>query len=580
MHSITKTFLVSLLAVSASFALQQNPPAQQKPESPEATTVIRTTTRLVIVDVVAKNSKGQPVTNLKAEDFIVLENGKPQQVRIFNFQSRTTSEAKAVKPVQPIPTIAPDIITNIPRYQTTGALNIILMDGLNTALPRQAYVRDTMISVVKDLPDDVPIAVYTLGQKLRLVQDFTDDHETLKKVVSNLHGNLSNTMQNPSGSPAQNVPGSFAQVVPGEILQKMQEFERESNVTITAARMRTTLGALNAIARSVAAFPGRKNLIWIADSFPLYVNTSLTLKPVMHEDARDFGYAVSNAANTLMDSQIVIYPVDAHGLQVPAFYDIGLGKPDDAVGGRPPGANYGPAALGFMSRDFNNNLSNHEVMNQLAEDTGGKAFYYKNDLDGLVRESINDGSTYYTLGYYPADKNWDGKFRKIQVKTERSGISLHYRKGYYALNPAPYIQANARQHEVALLQALDLNSPMSTGLPFKAKVLTPAESPDKITVNFAIDPRALTFDKNEAGLQTASVDCMVQVYKDANTTLKLESTSIHAELTPENFERISKTFFPCQQTVSLPAGNYILRLGVIDNRTGLIGTATTTTKVQ
>jgi hypothetical protein len=73
---------------------------------------------------------------------------------------------------------------------------------------------------------------------------------------------------------------------------------------------------------------------------------------------------------------------------------------------------------------------------------------------------------------------------------------------------------------------------------------------------------------------------MVQVYKDANTSLKLESTAVHAELTPENFQRISNSFFPCQQTVSLPAGNYILRLAVIDNRTGLIGTATTTTKIE
>src|ERR1051326_6622693 len=140
MHHVARVFFVSLLAVSASFALQQNPPAQQKPESSEPTTVIRTTTRLVVVDVVAKNSKGQPVTDLKADDFIVLENGKPQQVKIFNFQSRAISEAKAVKPVQPIPAIAPDIVTNIPRYQTTGALNIILLDGLNTASPRQTFI--------------------------------------------------------------------------------------------------------------------------------------------------------------------------------------------------------------------------------------------------------------------------------------------------------------------------------------------------------------------------------------------------------------------------------------------------------
>ena len=577
MHSMTRVVLFFLIAVSASFALQQTTPNPQMPQSSEPETVIKTTTRLVIVDVVAQNSKGTPVSDLRSENFTVLENGKPQQVKIFSFQSRSTTDVKAVKPV---PTISPDVVTNIPRYQTTGALNIILLDGLNTALPGQTYMRERMLALLKDLPEDVPIAVYALGHKLRLIQDFTDDHAALKKVLAGLNNNNSASMQNPSGSPAANVPGSFAQQVPEAILQKIEEFDQESQVALTVDRVGTTLGALNSIARSVAGFPGRKNLIWISDSFPLYVNTGLTLKPMQYRDARNFGHAVSQAANTLMDSQVVIYPVDAQGLGVPAFFDIGLGKPDDAVGGRPAGANYGPASMALMSRDFNNNLANHETMNQLAESTGGKAFYYKNDLDVLVRQSIDDGSTYYTLGYYPTDKNWDGKFRKIQVKTTRAETRLHYRLGYYAINPAAYAQEDARMHERALDQALNLNSPMSTGLPFKAKVLTPADSPNRITVNFAIDPHALSFDKNDAGLHTASVDCMVQVYKDQNTSLKREATAIHAELTPENFEKIDKSFFPCQQTVDLAPGNYILRLGVIDNRTGLIGTATTTTKVN
>jgi len=217
-------------------------------------------------------------------------------------------------------------------------------------------------------------------------------------------------------------------------------------------------------------------------------------------------------------------------------------------------------------------------MNTLADSTGGKALYNNNNIDVLVRQGIDDGSTYYTLGYYPDDKEWNGKFRKIQVKTSRSGVNLHYRQGYYALNPAPSDKATAQQHEMALTQALSLTSPISTGLPFRAKVLKPAGG--KIAINFAIDPHRLSFDKSDSGMQTASVDCMVQVYKDEKTSLKRESTVVHAELTPENFDKINRSFFPCQQSVDLPAGNYILRLGVIDNRTGLIGTATTTTKVQ
>ena len=227
MHNVAKALFVSLLAVSTSFALPQNPPAQQKPESPEATTVIRTTTRLVVVNVVAKNSKGQPVADLKSEDFTVLENGRPQQVKVFNFQSRTNA---AIKAAQPVEAPVSDVVTNIPKYHTNGALNIILLDGLNTASPRQTFMRERMIALLEKLPDDVPIAIYTLGQNLRLIQDFTDNHETLKKVVNNLHNNLSNTMQSPSGGPALTLPGVFAAQLPAAARRPWVHHQRLGDV--------------------------------------------------------------------------------------------------------------------------------------------------------------------------------------------------------------------------------------------------------------------------------------------------------------------------------------------------------------
>ena len=130
-------------------------------------------------------------------------------------------------------------------------------------------------------------------------------------------------------------------------------------------------------------------------------------------------------------------------------------------------------------------------------------------------------------------------------------------------------------------QALNLNSPVSTGLPFRAKVLPPSEKTEnKIIVNFAIDSHMLSFEKNAAGLQTASVDCVVQAYAKEDTPLKVEATTIHAELTDENYAKISSSYFPCQQTLSLPPGSYLLRLGVVDNRTGVLGTANARVKVD
>ena len=570
-------FLLSLLG--SSLATQQNPSPDQKADlADQPQTVIKTTTRLVIVDVVAHNDKGNPVTDLKSQDFAVLENGKPQQVKVFNFQSHTTASAKTA---QPVPTIASGVVTNIPAYPVTSAFNVILLDGLNTTAPRQAYMRERMLALLDKLPDGQPIAVYTLGTRLRLIQDFTSDHQLLKKTLHDMHNNISVAMNNPSGGPAPGFPASFISQVPENMGQRMQEFLQQSTTTSTQSRVGTTLNALHSIARFLAGLPGRKNLIWVSDAFPMYVNPAVTLKPLSLKDDQNFGQAISKAANTLMESQVVIYPVDAHGVMVPAFDDIGLGKPDDAVGGRPAGGNYAAASLAMMSTSLADSQATHETMNRLAESTGGQAFYNNNDLDVLIRKSIDDGSTYYTLGYYPTDKNWDGNFRKIQVKVTRPGVKLHYRLGYYAVQPDSYLQEDPRQHQLALEQALNLNSPVSTGLPFRAKVLPPSEKTEnKIIVNFAIDSHMLSFEKNAAGLQTASVDCVVQAYAKEDTPLKAEATTIHAELTDENYAKISSSYFPCQQTLNLPPGSYLLRLGVVDNRTGVLGTANARVKVD
>ena len=122
----------------------------------------------------------------------------------------------------------------------------------------------------------------------------------------------------------------------------------------------------------------------------------------------------------------------------------------------------------------------HGTMRDMADRTGGMAFYNTNGLDGAIRKSIEDGSTYYTLAYYPEDKNWNGKFRKIQVKVNRSGVKLRHRMGYYAVDPRLFADQNQKQQESAFGLALNLDSPISTGLPFNALVIPPVgERPRK-----------------------------------------------------------------------------------------------------
>jgi hypothetical protein len=130
-------------APASSQAPVQAQPTEQKPAPVyESATVLKTITRLVVVDVVATDKNG-PVANLERDDFTVLEDGKEQQIRVFNFQQpHAGAPATAAATTEKLPE---NVYSNVPKYRPDASLNVILLDGLNTTLPHQAYVRDQML---------------------------------------------------------------------------------------------------------------------------------------------------------------------------------------------------------------------------------------------------------------------------------------------------------------------------------------------------------------------------------------------------------------------------------------------------
>ncbi|HEY6251266.1 MAG TPA: VWA domain-containing protein [Candidatus Angelobacter sp.] len=557
-----------LVLACLTFSSAQDQPSQGK--QPEPSTVLKSTTRLVVVDVVATNSKGKPVFDLGIHDFKLLENGKDQEIRVFDFQKpgdqQPSGELSAAHPA-PAAKLAANVFTNAPAYKHSSALNVVLLDSLNTANPRQAFAHDELQRFLEKFTPSGPVAIYILGGSLRLVQDFTDDPRMLTTAALRLDVKGSALLDNKTGGPPVVMPAIAGNPLDGALRGK----EEESRNFSTLEQIEITFAALNSIARSLAAYPGRKNLIWISDGFPFYINP----RSASESYSKTFGRQISATDNVLMNSQVAIYPVDAHAIQVISFDDIGIGKLSDLGVNAITG---GSQALQFMSKDFNERLAVHSTMNDLAEQTGGEAFYNSNSIESALRQGLSDGSTYYTLGYYPQDKHWDGKFRKIEVKAARPGIKLRYRLGYYAVEPGA-LHGGPGLREAALQQAIDVNSPVSGGLQFRAAVIQPSEkTKNKLLVNFGIDPRAISFEKDKGGLWHASVECAVEAYSSKGK-VKSEASTMNAALQPDAFAHVQQTFFPCQQALDLPPGTYRLRLGVVDNRTGLLGTANATATI-
>jgi VWFA-related protein len=493
-----------------------------------------------VIDVVATNSKGEPVPDLKVEDFAVLEDGKPQKISAFTYKQHNKSTQTA--------SATGGGFSNTPQYKDVSSLNVILMDSINGDFASYAYGRDELIKFLDKGTLTQPTALYVLEQKLTLLHDFNTDIGELKALVQ---------AYKPKGP-------VFVQ----DVYAAASPFSaRAPSNSTTVNTMDVSVTALNTLASALAGYPGRKNLIWVSAGFPISLypeiiedNPDPFCKPQCGDpnglsigrvpsfgrgSGKDFQEAVEKVANALMNAQVAVYPID----------ELGVLK--------------------------DNKINSIQTMRSLADRTGGKAFYNSNNVEMGISASLDDGSTYYTLEYYPANKTWDEKFRAIEVKT-RQGVNLRYRQGYYALEPGSNDKKKDAEKVLTktFSDALSLDSPSATAVVFHAGVTPPSDKAQKVTVSFAIDPHTISFEHKDDGLEHALVSCAVAAYSDKGAPVKQASTTMKAAMKADEFQTMMKgQQFPCTQTLDLKPGSYNLALGVLDRNSKLIGTTTAWVKV-
>ena len=211
---------------------------------------------------------------------------------------------------------------------------------------------------------------------------------------------------------------------------EIQDYEKEEYAMNFDLRAKETLGALAQIGQYLSGIPGRKNLIWVSESFPISIAPDPDTGNNAFAGIRNYTDQVKTVANALTDAQVAVYPMDVRGLQanqsLSASQNINL----------PESRMTGPAMAGRLNHEDTELLQAQGTMDELAQDTGGKACKNSNDLAGCVMTALKDSSSYYELSFYPQNVNWDGRFHKIVVKTSRPGVKLTYRRGYYALDAA------------------------------------------------------------------------------------------------------------------------------------------------
>jgi VWFA-related protein len=537
--------------MSVSSAGQQN-------ADPRSLPTFRAETRIVLLDVIATDKDGKPVLDLKPAEVTILENGRFKELRAFELITPTSAPPAPAPATAPAP-LPPGTFSNAVTFNTSKPLTVFLFDAMNTAFNNQAYARDKLVSFLDHMQPGQPVALFFLGRRLHLAVDFTTDPAEIKNALHHPKERTTSFGDTAPAEPTAVTPKDFGMTslfttggIDGMVEQALKDVDQSFADLEAKIRCAMLRDATQALVRTLAGVPGRKNVIWIADHFPL--DPSSVNSPCPNVDS-------TRTAELLATAQVAIYPVDASGL---VTYGI---KAEDNITSR--GRNPGPAYRDLIVGQSEARANKVGRMRWLADMTGGKAYSDRNDLDKVFADSFRESSIYYTLAYY-ADKasGPDPRARHIAVKVTRPDVQLRYRTAYV---PIDYSQLTPQQRSRDFGVSMDPENPISTALPFRATV-RPAVG-GKVPVQFRIDGNTLMYAPQGADHQLAQVDCVAAVYRRNKLFVKDFTASIEGSLAPAAYERVMREGFPCEVSVELPPGEYLVRFGVRDEQSGITGTA-------
>ena len=554
------------------------------PGGQDSVPVFKTQARAVLVDVVVTRENGEAVTALHKGNFKVLEEGKEQSIDFFEEHT-----AKTVPPgaLPPMPKMPPNVYTNVPPVPESDSVNILLLDSLNTPVEDQSYVHKQIMDYLKTMEPGTRTAIFLLGSKLRFVQGFTTDASLLSVALNDkknapekeiLLRTRSDTAEDVSQLSTMKTTNEHVTAGLGAIMAA----NHESLQYDYSRRIEMTLEALDYLARYLGGVPGRKNLIWFASSFPVTVFPNYGQMVTLNNSLRVPASEIKTTADLLTVSKVAVYPVGAGGMMNDNWMEGASSGTERASGG-------GAFLNNLAGLGGENDVRAMRIMamEQLASDTGGKAFFNTNDLNTTIKRVIDDGSHYYTLAYTPTNNKLDGSYRRIEVKVSATGkYKLAYRHGY---NADDMKTAEPRTESDPLRPLLKFGLPDSTQLLYAVRVAPAAQQPapnairagknpaltgpvTRYTVDFMIRWTDVAFDLRPDGTHHGKIQMALQAYDRDGKAVNWEGGSDEMNVKPDTWTAIKKSGIPAHMEIDLPNEEIYLNTGVYDWGSNKAGT--------
>ena len=565
-------------------------------DSPNPGFTLRSTTRLVDVGVVAFDKKGHAITDLKAEDFEIFDNGARQHVRFFSQPNQTGTAVAGAGAAMTKSDAAPTVYSNrraaepsqkMQTSQPENSTTVLLIDSSNLAWGDLSYARGEMLRFVKSLSSGESVGLFALkGAGFQILLEPTLNRAQLADQLSHWMPNaldLARAQQEEQRNRQQieyvqnvsdllytngNLPNDGTRVVDPQLR------------ALGSNPARDFLAILPGIARHLAVMPGHKSLIWISSDNVL-ADWSDTA-PSIEKGSSHIDPLLLNAQEALNEAYVSLYALDASQLEggvVAASLPHGNVQLSPTVNAATQMATLPPGqreevqeALDKSNRDINSgrltaqmHQDTHPIQGmfrELADATGGRALRRAGDIAGELNAVVADGRGVYQLSFVP-DSPADDTYHHLTLKVAgRKDIALRYRGGYlYSREPATI----KTSFEQATWQPRDV-----TDIGITARSQT-ASNGSTLTLNILAADLAM---KQEGGLWTDKLDIFLMERDDAALRCKITGKTLGLRLKPGTYERVLRDGIEVFQPVNAKSGSGSVRVVIVDENSGRMGSVT------
>jgi VWFA-related protein len=535
--------LTLVVAVFAAVSLTGQSSSGQPPvpDAQQPAVTFRAEVNYVEVDARVVDASGRFVTDLTQADFQILEDGEPQKVSVFSLVNIPVE--RAARPLFASRPIEPDVQTNLSAV--SGRVYLIVLDDLHTTPLLATRTRHAAREFIERYmgANDVAAVVHTSG-RTDAAQEFTNNQRLLIAATEKFSGRklrpaLLNKLEQQQ------------MALPGEPPTDLDAQERGYHA-------RNTLDSLANFARALEGVRGRrKALVYFSEGIDYDIND-----PFANRDATTIIDATRAAIAAATRANVSFYGIDVRGLGAGFDTQIEIQSfPTDPTSGLDSGALFSEVRRA------------QDSLRVLSEETGGFAVVNNNNVPAAFERLVEENSSYYVLGYYPSNDRRDGRFRRIEVRVNKPGLTVRARRGYVA--PRGRVQAAKLAGPNDASE--ELREAMSSPVPVAGLALAATASvfkgPDKkgtVVISTTIGARDLSLVEKDGTLHNdleiawVAVDQNGKVHPGDRNTLTLA-------LKPDTVRRLRAGGFRFISTMDVPPGRYQVRIAAREGNTRRAG---------